>query len=133
MKDIQNEGRPLVVVIDDDQFALDLIKLMLGKTHRVKLFLSSSDGLGYLMEYGADLVIIDLMMSNSDGIDLIETLQLDERTTDIPIVVISGVTDQEKINTALNFGAAEFVAKPFSMALFSRVIEKYTGVPLFGY
>jgi DNA-binding response OmpR family regulator len=103
-----------VMVVDDEERIRTLITRSLGSEgHSV---LSASDGIGALERLAAediDLVLLDLVMPRCNGLTVLSTLR--ERKDDTPVIVLSGVTDIAARVQALERGAVDVVAKPFSL------------------
>jgi CheY-like chemotaxis protein len=59
-----------------------------------------------------DLILMDIMMPDQDGISLTRELRADPKTSDVPIIVVSGLADAGTLNDALLFGAVDYVVKP---------------------
>jgi CheY-like chemotaxis protein len=69
-----------------------------------------------------DLVLLDIWMSGTDGRDICRQLKQSEKTSKIPIVLVSASKDIER--SALEAGANDFIAKPFEMNELLQKIEK---------
>lgn len=61
-----------------------------------------------------DMVILDVMMPDIDGITITRTLRENEKTKDIPIILLTGCGEEEDIQKGLDAGATEYYSKPFS-------------------
>ncbi len=59
-----------------------------------------------------DLILMDIMMPDQDGISLTRELRNDRKTSDIPIVMVSGLADAGTLQDALLFGAVGYIVKP---------------------
>lgn len=71
-----------------------------------------------------DLIIMDIMMPDQDGISLTREIRADARTSHIPIVVVSGLSDAATLNDALLFGAVDYVVKPFDVDVLKGKLER---------
>jgi two-component system, cell cycle response regulator len=63
-----------------------------------------------------DLILLDLVMRGGSGYDLLAQLKADPRTTDVPVIVVSGTSDVRGKVRAFDLGAVDFVVKPFDRA-----------------
>jgi len=71
-----------------------------------------------------DLVLLDIMLPDIDGFEVMRKLRLDERTKHIPIVFVSAVTAMEHIERGLSLGAQGYITKPFKpQMLLEKVSE----------
>jgi CheY-like chemotaxis protein len=59
-----------------------------------------------------DLILLDLLMPRINGYDFLTEIKASGKTKDIPVIVISALTDQENVNKAMALGANEFIKKP---------------------
>ena len=73
---------------------------------------------------GIDLILLDLMMPQTDGLELLEALKATRKTEAIPVVMISAFGQKENIVQAIKSGAADFVVKPFTRAEFLEKVRK---------
>src|ERR1035437_7120465 len=61
-----------------------------------------------------DLILLDIMMPEMDGIEVLNILVKDKNTADIPVLMVSAKSEIEDIEGALNMGAVDYIAKPFN-------------------
>lgn len=118
-------GRPCILVVEDD----DAIRETLGLVLQAEGFEvhSASDGAEaishlYKAKVMPELVITDLMMPNISGWELIDVLRALDRTSSIPIVVLSAVTKYTSTDRVLS--GCLFVEKPFDLDALLGVINK---------
>jgi DNA-binding response OmpR family regulator len=71
-----------------------------------------------------DLILMDIMMPDVDGISLTRELRADSKTADIPIIVISGLADAGTLNDALLFGAVDYMVKPIDLDALKSKIDR---------
>lgn len=112
-----------VLVVDD----LDLNREALSRMLR-KLGLTVEDAPdgNKALELAAtgrfDVVLLDVMMPEMDGITVLTHLKADEKTRDIPVVMLSAHTEKERIRQCINLGADDYLTKPIDMeALIARL------------
>jgi len=101
-----------VLVVDDDPKTVELVKLYLNRDgYRVLTAYDGVEALRLAREGYPDLIVLDLMLPSIDGLEICRTLR-DE--SDVPIIMLTArTTDQDKL-TGLDFGADDYVTKPFS-------------------
>lgn len=116
--------KPVVLIADDDHGIVDVMSMMLKS--RGFAVLSAYDGLeamAAVAEHKPHLILLDLRMPNMDGYEVIKAIKSDERTVDIPIVVMTAYHIDESRVDILNL-AAESLSKPLSMeSIADRVTE----------
>lgn len=71
-----------------------------------------------------DLILMDIMMPDQDGISFTRELRGDPKTSDIPIIVVSGLADAGTLNDALLFGAVDYMVKPIDVDALQSKIER---------
>jgi CheY-like chemotaxis protein len=112
-----------ILVVDDEQIVLDSIRKHLRKeNYSVHTVTSAQDALTMIDRTEFDIVLTDLMMPHVDGLELMKIIR--SRCPDIPVILITGFAT---INTALQatqLGAFDYIAKPFSRAELTGVIER---------
>jgi YesN/AraC family two-component response regulator len=85
--------------------------------HQLSLATSVKEGIRLLEQEMPDLVITDVLLpGGKSGFDIIRYLRRDPRFLHVPILTISGLQDEEKVLSALRFGANDFITKPISLA-----------------
>lgn len=101
-----------VLVVDDDAKTVELVKLYLNRDgYGVLTAHDGVEALRVARESNLDLIVLDLMLPDIDGLEVCRTLR---RESDIPIIMLTArTTDQDKL-TGLDSGADDYVTKPFS-------------------
>ncbi len=101
-----------VLVVDDDAKTVELVRLYLAREgYQVLTAYDGAQALRLAHEGYPDLIILDLMLPDIDGLDVCRTLR---RESDVPIIMLTArTTDQDKL-TGLDLGADDYVIKPFS-------------------
>ena len=104
---------PSVLIVDDEPMTRNLLRLML---ERVGFdILEAGDGLEALdivAESQPDLLILDVMMPNMDGITVCETLRARSETAVLPIILLSARTSPDAVRMGLDAGADKYLGKP---------------------
>lgn len=105
--------KKLVLVVDDEPMNITLLAGILRDHYRVKM---AKDGEKALKIAAADpapdLVLLDVMMPGMDGYEVCERLKSAETTRDIPVVFVSGMSDEAEQARGLQAGAVAFLRKP---------------------
>jgi signal transduction histidine kinase len=106
-----------ILVVDDDEFNLKLLKRMLElEGHAVRIAASGEDALVSVEEQLPDLILLDIMMPGINGYEVAHRLKADARTRSIPIIMITALEDRESRLKGLEAGAEEFLTKPVKRA-----------------
>ena len=116
----RRHGRAPILVVDDDPQTLRNVREALTKVGFVPVTTGDPDEVpGLLEQHRPQLVLLDLVLPGTDGIEMMRTLF---KNSDIPIVFLSAYAHEEAIDQALEAGAADYVVKPFSPTeLVSRI------------
>jgi PAS domain S-box-containing protein len=110
------EPAPLLVVDDDALSRLVLTRALEQAGLKYEAVGSGEAAIAWLTDNTASLVLLDLMMPPPDGYSVLRILRADERTRDVPVVVLTGLDAEEEVSRAFDMGADDFVRKPFKAA-----------------
>jgi len=116
-------SRPKVLVIDDDPGLQDLIRFGLEPGHEVITADDGEAGLVAARAEAPDLVLLDWELPGIDGLTVLERLQSDPRTVEIPVLIVSVRSGTEETVLALEAGAFDFIRKPFALRELSARVE----------
>ena len=107
------EPAPLVLLIEDNQEVRAFIHASLGNAYSILEAGNGEEGLWLAQETIPDLVITDLMMPRMDGYQVCTSLKQDDRTSHIPIMMLTARADLESKLEGLQTGVDSYLAKPF--------------------
>jgi DNA-binding response OmpR family regulator len=123
----------LIYIVDDEEDILELVSLHLKKSlYKVKSF---SDGRGFfsgIRKTLPDLIVLDLMLPDMDGIEICKELKKDPKFAPIPIIMLTAKADESDKLVGLEFGADDYITKPFSpreLVARIKVVLKRTHMP----
>ncbi len=116
----------LAWIIDDDDEMLHAIGLMLQILEfRVEAFREARNAVSLLQEgKRPDVIVLDVMMPDVSGMDMLEFLRLDDGLHSIPVVMLSTEAADVQVDEALEKGADGYVFKPVSIEELEREIKK---------
>ena len=107
-----------IMVVDDDKVLLKNSAVLLGANYSVSLYSSGSDALKALSEGTLpDLILLDVKMPGIDGYEVMRSIRSTERCKDIPVIFVTGLSDEEDELRGLQMGAADYIKKPFSQKI----------------
>jgi signal transduction histidine kinase/ligand-binding sensor domain-containing protein/DNA-binding response OmpR family regulator len=107
----------LLLVIDDNQDVRYYIRSHFEPEFKVIEAADGKEGLNTSFKFIPDIIIADIMMPGIDGIDLCRKIKKDERTSHIPVILLTALTDRESVQQGLGAGADDYITKPFDMSL----------------
>ncbi|HEV7803631.1 MAG TPA: response regulator, partial [Burkholderiales bacterium] len=104
-----------IVLVDDSPITIALLKRLVGKLAdcRAFPFTSAAEGLAWCVANEPDLVIVDYMMPEMDGIEFARRFRLLPGKAEIPLLMVTAADDRELRHRALTLGINDFLNKPF--------------------
>lgn len=114
-----------ILVIDDSRTNLNVIgKRLTGLGYLTALADNGGEALDLIAARGFDLVLLDLVMPEMSGLQVLAELRSRAETVDLPVIVVTGRSDPEAAVQALAAGADDHVAKPFDFDVLAARIER---------
>lgn len=112
-----------ILIVDDEQFNLDLLEQELAEQeYAIERAKDGVEALAKVESFAPDVVLLDYMMPNMNGIEVVKRLRQEERTKSIPVILLTAKGSQEDKVRGLDAGADDYVVKPFdSFELLARV------------
>jgi len=113
---------PLILVVEDDDEIRKYIKLSLDPEYRVKCAENGEIGLDLAKKHIPDMVISDIKMPVMDGIELCNRLKESEKTSHIPVILLTAYSSKQSKIEGLSKGADAYLAKPFNIDMLNAQI-----------
>jgi len=107
-------AKPTVLVIDDTPENLAVMSDLLRESYRVKLANGGAKGLQLAFAEVPDLILLDIMMPEMDGYEVLERLKSDARTQAVPVIFLTAMSKPEDEERGLLLGAVDYITKPIS-------------------
>lgn len=108
----------LILVVDDNEMNRDMLSRRLQRQkYEVIVAEDGEKALSVIKEHPFDLVLLDIMMPNISGYEVLEQLKADSETQHIPIIMISAVDDLDSVVRCIELGAEDYLFKPFNPVL----------------
>jgi diguanylate cyclase (GGDEF)-like protein len=128
MKKAEANGKPRVLVVDDEDLMLRFLRKLLGEAgYTVVEAETAADALEESQNAIPDLILLDYVLPDMDGLMLLEAIRSNARLTQVPIICLTGKNDIPTKTAALENGAVDYVTKPFDhrelLARISRHIQ----------
>ena len=117
-----------IVVVDDDALIRMIVTRTLSRPGREFLEAASIGVARKLIDGTIDLVVLDFLLPDGNGRELLELLKADPSTSGIPVVVLSGSGGDVLRDQVMRAGAFACVEKPFDADSFSRLVDQVLGV-----
>ena len=108
--------KPIVLIIEDNDDVRKQISENYEEEYLVKMAVDGKEGMEKAIAFIPDLIISDIKMPNMDGVELCKKLKTDERTSHIPIILLTAKAETENKIEGLKTGADDYITKPFNIA-----------------
>ena len=111
-------ARPVVLLVDDTPENLSVLGELLQPLYRVRVANSGARALSVVAsDPRPDLILLDVMMQDMDGYEVIQRLRADAATRDIPVIFVTALDATEDERKGLELGAADYITKPVRPAI----------------
>lgn len=119
----------LILVADDEPDIVTIVEMILrSQGYDVLKAANGLEALELAERHSPDLILLDIMMPDMDGWEVLRLLHVDPSTSEIPVAMISAKTGSRAKITSMQEGAVDYITKPFdSQELLSKVRELLTG------
>ncbi len=118
---------PEIVVIDDSVTSISLYELSIGPLDvKLRSFQSASESLSYLQDHKADLVFLDILMREKDGLTLLKKLRGMKGHQNTVVVMVTSKDYHQDRHIARGLGVREYLVKPLRSQEIREIICKYT-------
>ncbi len=105
----------VIAIVDDEEDIVELVSHHLKRDGlKVKEFYNGRDFLSYTKSLLPDLVILDIMLPGTDGLEICRILKNNRRTSSLPIIMLTAKGTEADIVVGLELGADDYIIKPFS-------------------
>jgi len=114
-----------ILVIEDDTSISHLVRMVLeGGGHEVLLADDGSRGFATARRRSPDAIVLDVMMPYMDGFAVLEALREDERTSTIPVVMLSAEATPGYAQRLVDAGAYAYLTKPLDVRQFMTIVDE---------
>ncbi len=117
-----------VLFVDDDQVAQTLVTSMLTQAGYVVTCVSDGfEGIDLIHRYPFDIVLLDIVMGQMNGLELLKRLKTNPETKEVPVIMLSARYDKLTVMKAQQLGAADYLVKPPDRDVFLKKLENILG------
>ncbi len=110
-----NGNLPLVLAVDDERHNLTLLERMLKTDFRVISVTNAQAAMDTLMQAPFDLILLDIMMPEINGLEALRAIRTHPKISEIPVILVSAMSDSASIAQGLEAGANDYITKPIDM------------------
>lgn len=111
----ESQHQPRLLVIEDDAINRNLMRRLFENEYDVVCASNGVNGLKRLSEGNIDVILLDVMMPGMSGFSVLEEIRATAETADLPVILISGLADDEHIVQGLQLGANDYLTKPINV------------------
>lgn len=117
-----------IAVLDDSKATVDMLDSILRTArHTVTTMTESTNAEERIATAGPDLILLDIVMPERNGYEVLRGLRRDARTRDIPVILVSSKAEDTDVRWGLRQGAKAYVTKPFDAADVLAAIDEQLG------
>jgi DNA-binding NtrC family response regulator len=116
---------PRVLVVDDDETIRDTLYELLSEEYLCQTAETAEKAFARLEADTYDVVLTDISMPGLSGLELLG--QVRQRFPDTPVIIISGIGDQEHAQGLIKLGAFDFLLKPFKLEVVEKSVKRAVG------
>ncbi|MCK5148270.1 hybrid sensor histidine kinase/response regulator [bacterium] len=102
-----------ILIVDDSQSTLLFTKAALGDKYIIETAMDGSSALEIVPWFNPDLILLDVVMPGVSGMEVCRTLSQNKKYADIPIIMVTSLSDADQVKGGLEAGAIDYIAKPF--------------------
>ena len=114
-----------ILAVDDDPSIIEFLKTIIENWgYRYSSCENGMDAAVKIKQERPDLILLDVMLPDMDGITLCRRIRAASPQDPIPMIVITSLTDAATVQDAILFGAIDYVSKPFDQQILKSKIEK---------
>ena len=111
-------ARPTILIVDDEPLNIDYLEQELEDLdYRIISVASGREALSRVTDRVPDVVLLDIMMPEMDGFEVLAHLKADTSSRDIPVIILSALDDMSSIVRGIELGAEDYLPKPFEPVL----------------
>lgn len=107
----ENTKKKILIVEDDRSLQNALVETIRQEGYETASAFNGEEGLEKLEEFAPDLVLLDIILPKKDGYEVLEQLKKDEKTKNIPVLILTNLEEVDNVQKALDLGATTFMVK----------------------
>ncbi|MCL2232281.1 MAG: diguanylate cyclase [Treponema sp.] len=119
----ENTSKQCILIIDDDPIQLKALGHILFSLYDVRTAKDGEAGLRQAAKYNVDLILLDLVMQDMSGFEVLARLKASTNTRNIPVIFITGSISNEDEAKCLALGAVDYIRKPFTEVVVSLRVK----------
>ena len=117
-----------ILIVDDTETNIDILLDTLGEEYEIAVAMDGESALEAVGEEPPDLILLDIMMPGINGFEVCKQLKGNPETANIPVVLLSALTEAEEKRKGLDLGAVDFITKPFDSSEIQTKVKQHLSV-----
>ena len=109
---LNNKSR--VLIVDDEPGNIKILSNVLAQDYALSVATNGRQALEIARVQSPDIILLDMIMPEMDGIEVCEALKASEETKDIPVIFVTSMSDTANEERGLDAGAVDYISKPIS-------------------
>ncbi len=114
---VMNKNQPILLIVDDNPDIRRFVKHHFEPEYKILEAADGKEGWDIVLDTIPDLIITDIMMPETDGVELCRRIKSDERSSHIPVIMLTALGSNEKQLDGIAAGAEDYIVKPFDVTL----------------
>ncbi len=110
-------ARNSILIVDDEKSNIIALTHILSSEYTVYFAKNGADAIEIANKFEPDVILLDILMPDMDGYEVISQLKKENKTNDTPVIFVTGLTGVEEEEKGLSLGAVDYISKPFSPAI----------------
>jgi len=108
-------SRQTIMIVDDTEMNIAILVEALQDDYEVIVAINGLDAIKLLKDQKPDLILLDIIMPEMDGYDVLKTIKKNSELEHIPVILLSAITDSGSKTKGFSLGAVDYVTKPFEI------------------
>ena len=121
-------GQKIMLLVDDNADVRYFVKSHFSASYQVLEAGNGIEGMDFALKTIPDIIISDVMMPDMDGFEFCRKIRKDERTSHIPILLLTALGSREHEIEGLSYGADDYITKPFDLVILQTKVENILSV-----
>jgi DNA-binding NtrC family response regulator len=113
---------PLLLAVDDEVGVRESLKMVFSKEYRLLEAASVDAAIRKVQEERPQVVLLDILMPKTDGIEILRQIKMIHPSCEV--IMLTGVNSQQLAAKAMDFGAFDFIGKPFDVVELRQKVKK---------
>jgi response regulator RpfG family c-di-GMP phosphodiesterase len=114
-----------ILVIDDSNTNVVLLEAVFGSDgYKMLTATNAKDAFQVVLKEKPEIILLDLNMPEISGFDFLSRIKANKKTCDIPVIIVSALTDEMTIKSTMSLGAVAFIKKPIDIPLIRSTVSE---------